>query len=434
MTIKKRDSNAILNSLAGGVVPSRGLHYIMVGRTEEAGQILSDLDNIKKGASFMKLFIGPFGSGKSFIQALIQQFAFKEKFVVAKADFGPGRRLYGTEGKAVATYTELMKNLATSTMPEGGALPTILDKWISDVQLQVVQDKNYDSVDFDNPSFVKDVELEISKIVSKMDDLVGGFDFARILTLYFKGFIEDDNEIQRKTLKWLRGEYATKTEARTDLGVRAIINDENYYDYIKVFSQFVRQIGYAGLVINLDEAINLYKITHPQTREKNYETILRIYNDTLQGNVEGLYITLGGTPEFLTDERKGLFSYGALKRRLESNRFETKEYRDLSQPVITITPLKQDETFVLLDKIKDIHAIHHGYAANVTNEEIMNFIRAEYERPGAEDNLTVGDIIRSFLGGLNILHQNPSINRSDVFGENETKPAATNINSRFSKM
>ncbi|MGE6556012.1 ATP-binding protein [Exiguobacterium artemiae] len=434
MKIKKRDSTAILNSLSGGVVPSRGLQYVMVGRTDEAKQILLDLNNVKKGSSVIKLFIGPFGSGKSFIQALIQQVAFNEKFVVAKADFTPERRLYGGDGKAVAIYTELTKNLAIATVPEGGALPTILDKWIGDVQAKVIQKKDYGSVEFDNPEFVKDVEKEITSVVSKMDELTGGYDFARILNLYFKGFIEDNNDLQRKAIRWLRGEYRTKTEARTDLGVRDIIDDNNYYNYIKVLSQFVKQIGYSGLVVNLDEGINLYKITHPQTRDKNYETILKIYNDTLQGNVEGLYISIGGTPEFLEDERRGLFSYGALKRRLQSNRFETNEYRDLSQPVIKLTPLKYNETYVLLQKLRDIHATHLEYKTTVTDEEIQRFIRQEYSKPGAEEHLTVGDTIRSFIGALNILQQNPNYDRVDMFGINEkTDITPSSIHSRFSR-
>ncbi|MCE0451557.1 ATP-binding protein [Brevibacillus sp. AF8] len=435
MKIRKKDSQAILNSLAGGVVPSRGLEYIMVGRAEEAKQILLDLQNIKKGTSIIKLFIGPFGSGKSFIQALIQQIAFKEKFVVTKADFTPERRLYGTEGKAVATYTELMKNMAIATVPDGNALPTILDKWISEVQSAVVLEKNYGSVSFENDEFVKDVEREITKIVSKMDELTGGFDFARVLTQYFNGFVHDNTELQRCALRWLRGEYTTKTEARSDLGVRDIIDDSNYYEYIKVMSQFIKQIGYSGMVVNFDEAINLYKITHPQTREKNYETVLKIFNDTLQGNVEGIYITFGGTPEFLEDERRGLFSYGALKRRLESNQFETVEYRDLSQPVIKLTPLKNEETFVLLQKIRDVHAVHFEYQKTITELEIMGFIQTLYSRPGAEDNLTAGDIVRQFIGALNVLHQNPTFDKTQIFGSmdtptNDTKPS---VHSRFQK-
>lgn len=435
MKIRKKDSQAILNSLAGGVVPSRGLEYVMVGRADEAKQILTDLENIKKGTSIIKLFIGPFGSGKSFIQALIQQIAFKEKFVVTKADFTPERRLYGSEGKAVATYTELMKNMSISTLPEGNALPTVLDKWIGEVQNQVVQDKDYGSVSFDDPEFIKDVEKEITRIVSKMDELTGGFDFARVLIQYFKGFINDNSELQRCSLRWLCGEYTTKTEARSDLGVRDIIDDSNFYEYIKVISQFVKQIGYSGLVVNLDEAINLYKITHPQTREKNYETILKIFNDTLQGSVEGLYITIGGTPEFLEDERRGLFSYGALKRRLESNQFETMEFRDLSQPVINLTPLKNEETFVLLQKIKDVHAAHYEYEANFTDQEILGFIQTLYSRPGAEENLTAGDIVRQFIGALNVLHQNPSYNRTQIFGkvDTSTTEAKSNVSSRFQK-
>ncbi len=419
MNIKKRDSSVILNALQGGVVPARGLQYIMVGRAEEANQILRELGNVKKGSSIIKFFIGPFGSGKSFMQALIQQIAFKENFVVAKADFTPERRLYGSEGKAVALYGELIKNLAVSTVPDGNALPTILDKWISEVQSKVAVENGYGSVEFTNPSFIKDVEVEINKTVTKMDALTGGFDFARILTLYFKGYIEDNSSLQRYALRWLKGEYATKTEARQDLGVRDIIDDSNYYDYLKVISQFVKQIGYAGLVINFDEAINLYKITHSQTRDKNYETILKIYNDTLQGNVEGLYITIGGTPEFLDDERRGLFSYEALKSRLQTNRFATNEHRDMSQPVIRLTPLRIEETFVLLQKVKDVHAAHYEYSTRITDDDIKRFIQIEYSRPGAEENITTRDVVRNFIGGLNILQQSPDVNPTLIFGEEE---------------
>lgn len=316
--------------------------------------------------------------------------------MVTKADFTPERRLYGSDQKAVALYTELMKNLSISTVPDGGALSTIIDKWINDVQAQVVKMRGYQSIELNNPTFIADVELEITRIVSKMDVYTGGYDFARILTQYYLGFIQDDSELQRKALRWIRGEYRTKMEARQDLGVRDTINDDNYYNYLKILSQFVRQIGYSGLVINFDEAINLYKITHPHTREKNYETILKIFNDTLQGNMEGLYINFGGTLEFLEDERRGLFSYGALKRRLETNRFETNEFRDLSQPVIKLKPLKHEETYVLLQKLRDIHAAHYGYQSTVTNEEMKQFIQHEYARPGALENLTVGEVVRGF--------------------------------------
>jgi hypothetical protein len=434
MNIKKRDSTAILNSLSGGVVPSRGLQYILVGRTQEATQILKDLEEVKKGTSIVKFIIGSFGSGKSFILALIQQIAFKGNFVVTKADFTPERRLYGSDQKAVALYTELMKNLSIATVPDGGALSTIIDKWITEVQEQVVRIRDYKSIELDNPTFIADVELEITRIVSKMDVYTGGYDFARILTRYYHGFIEDDHELQRKALRWVRGEYRTKMEARADLGVRDIINDDNYFNYIKILSQFVKQIGYSGLVVNFDEAINLYKITHPHTREKNYETILKIFNDTLQGNMEGLYITFGGTLDFLEDERRGLFSYGALKRRLETNRFETNEFRDLTQPVIKLKPLKHEETYVLLQKLRDIHAAHYHYQCSVTNEEMKRYIQQEYGRPGSLENLTVGEIVRGFLGALNILHQNPQYDRAEIFGEVTVPVTSTKVNSRFSRL
>ena len=432
MKIKKRDSSAILNSLNGGVVPSRGIQHIMVGRTDEAKQIMADLDQIKTGTSVIKFFIGPFGSGKSFIQGFIKQLAFNEKFVVAAADFSAERRLYANDGKAVAMYTEIMKNLSTATSPEGNALPVILDKWINDAMERTAQERGEEFPDLHDSQFLRAVEKQIRADVLKMDELTGGFDFANILVRYFQGFALDNEEKQRACLRWLRGEYKTKTEAKNDLGVREIITDANWYNYIKLLSQFVRTIGYSGLVLNLDEAINLYKIYHAGAREKNYETILQIFNDTLQGTIDGLYITIGGTPEFLEDERRGLFSYGALKRRLETNKFETAQHRDLLQPVINLTPLKADEMFILLQRLRDIHSANFDYQTVITNEEMKAFITKLYQRPGASDNLTAGEVTREFLGALNILYQNPSYNKSEIFGT-ASEPVSQNTSNRFTR-
>lgn len=434
MKIKKRDSAAIIDALSGGVVPRRGIQHIMVGRANESRQILKDLENVTEGASIVKFFIGAFGSGKSFIQGLIKQKAIQSNFVVTKADFSPEKRLYG-DGKAVTLYTELVNNLSTNTAPEGGALSAIIEKWITQVQTKVIEVKKYETVDFSNEEFIKDVEKEITEEVTKMDELSGGYDFARILSVYYRGFAEEDTDIQRKALRWLRGEYGTRTEAKADLQVRDIIDDSNYYNYLKVLSQFVKQVGYAGLVVNFDEAINLYKITHPQAREKNYETILTMFNDCLQGSFEGLYITFGGTPEFLEDERRGLYSYGALRRRLEVNRYETEEFRDLSQPVIKLSPLKQEELFVLLQRLREIHAVHYKYESSITDEELKNFIIKEFSVPGAEQHTTVGHVVKRFIDSLNILYQNPAFNKNEIFGRedtNEQEEAYPNVMSRFS--
>lgn len=434
MDIKKRDSLAILNALTSGVVPSRGLQYITVGRVAEMKQIASDLDSVKEGGSIVKFFIGPFGSGKSFIQAILQQIAFSGRFVVARADFTPERRLYDGDGRAVSLYSELIKNLSIQTMPEGNALPNILERWINDVQTTVVSTKGYGAVSFDDPQFVRDVEAEITKTVNQMDHLTGGFDFARIIAQYYRGFVEDNSELQRAAIRWLRGEYQTKTEARHDLGVREIIDDNNYYDYLKLLSQFVRQIGYSGLVVNLDEAINLYKINHQLSREKNYESILKIFNDTIQGALSGLYITFSGTPEFLEDERRGVFSYGALKRRVIPNQFETLEYRDLAQPVIRLTPLKIEETYVLLAKVRDIHATHNGYESRISDSAIESFLKTVYSRPGAVEHLTAGEVVRQFIGGLNILYQNADLDPNTVFTVSDSEAAPpTAVNARFKR-
>lgn len=419
MRIRKRDIAVILSSLAGGVVPNRGLEYIIIGREKEMKQIHQDLAVVKDGQqSLIKFFVGAYGTGKSFMQGYIRQVGFNKGFVVANADFTPDRRLYGNDGQAVALYSELMKNLSSKIAPYGNALPMILDQWIADVQNNIVESRGYDEVDLDNPEFVQDVEKEITKLISDMDELTGGYDFAKVLSIYFRSFVERNQELKRCALRWIRGEYSTKTDALRDLGIREIINDDNYYGYLKVISKFIRQIGYSGLIINFDEAINLYKITHSQARQKNYEVILTIYNDILQGNVEGLYITFSGTPQFLEDERRGVYSYQALKRRLKPG-FEDEEYRDLKQPVIRLTPITANETLALLMNLRDLHSIYYDYKPMVTNEEIKNFLLKFYERPGAEKYIILGDIIRQFISRLNVLYENPDMDRVKLFGKED---------------
>ncbi|TBL76131.1 ATP-binding protein [Paenibacillus thalictri] len=436
--IRKKESNAILQSLSGGVVPRTGLEHIIVGRRQETEQVMRELAQVRDGASVIKFFIGDFGSGKSFMLSIVRHIAFKEKFVVADVDFTPERRLYGGEGKAIATYSEFMKNLSTATRQDGGALQTIIEQWITNVQFAVQQENNLTDISYDDPKFVAAVKLKISSVLSQLEDLVGGFDFAKILGSYFDAYIQDNRHLQTCVLRWLRGEYATRTEARNDLGVRDIIDDQNWYDYLKLFSKFVTHVGYSGLVINFDEAINLYKISHAQTREKNYEIILSMFNDITQGKAEHMYVTYAGTSEFLEDDRRGLFSYEALKRRLVTNRFETAEFRDLAQPVIRLSTLRKEELFVLLQKITSIHSTHHNYQETITEQDLKGFLLSIYSRPGAEAMITPGEVVRDFIGALNVLHQNSAMDCTTIFKKvsdslHQSSAQATNVLQRFQK-
>jgi len=273
MRIKRRDSADILSALAGGVVPKRGLQYIMVGREAEMKQIREELRDIKEnGNSMIKFFIGAYGTGKSFMQNFVRQVGLEEGFVVTNADFTPHRRLYGSDNQAVALYNELIKNLSTKSAPQGNALPIILDQWIMGLRKKIMEDLDYeDKAVLEDSVFIRAVEKEIVKAVSQLDELTGGYDFAKVLSIYYKSFVKQDKEKQRQALRWLRGEYLTKTDTMRDLGIREIIDDSNYYAYLKVLCKFVRQAGYSGLIINLDEAVNLYKITHREARERNYD-------------------------------------------------------------------------------------------------------------------------------------------------------------------
>lgn len=416
--IKPKEATSIINSLIGGVVPKIGVQHITVGRSEEIDAFVKALDDVKSGHSMVKFWIGDFGSGKSFMLHLLNTVALKQKFVVSNADFTPDNRLYSNDGKGVALYTSIMDNVAIQTKPEGGALPTLMEKWIEQVITKTAEENNISLTDIRNEQYLSIIQKNIMKTINELSD-VGGFDFGTVVMKYYEGYIKDDEQLRRSALKWLKGEYKTKTEAKQDLGVREIINDSNYYDMLKNFCKLFVNMGYSGFMINLDEAINLYKISTAATREKNYEKILSIYNDCFQGKVTNIFFNFAGTKETLENERRGLFSYNALKTRLETNKFETSGVRDFAQPVIKLTPLDHNEVFVLLKKLKAIFDFNYKTQIEISDSEIHSFMEEMFNKPGASEFLTPREVIRDFLNILNILRQNPSLDKKKLFGEIE---------------
>jgi hypothetical protein len=416
--IKPKEATSIINSLIGGVVPKIGVQHITVGRSEEIDAFVAALEDVKNGHSMVKFLIGDFGSGKSFMLHLLNTVALKQKFVVANADFTPDNRLYSNDGKAVALYSAIMDNVAIQTKPEGGALPTLMEKWIEQVITKTATENNIPLTEIRKDEYLSLIQSNIVKTINELTD-VGGFDFGMVVMKYYEGYIKDDELLRRNALKWLKGEYRTKTEAKQDLGVREVINDLNYYDMLKNFCKLFVSMGYSGFMINLDEAINLYKISTSVMREKNYEKILTIYNDCFQGKVTNFFINFAGTKEVLENERRGLFSYNALKSRLETNKFETAEIRDFAQPVIRLMPLDHNEIFVLLKKLKDIFDFNYKTQIDISDIDIQQFMEEIFNKPGADEFLTPREVIRDFLNILNILRQNPDIDKTKLFGEIE---------------
>ncbi|HHX78958.1 MAG TPA: DUF2791 family P-loop domain-containing protein [Acholeplasmataceae bacterium] len=409
--IPKRIATTIMNSLKGGVVPRIGLGYITVGREQEINALLKDIEIIKDGGATFRFIVGRYGSGKSFLLQTIRSYAMDLGFVVVDADLSPERRLTGSSGQGVATYKELMQNMSIKTRTEGGALPVILQKWLLGVEAEIMEEKNISRNDL---SFQRHVESKIYEMIYKLEGVVSGFDFAKALLLYCEATYNLDEDIKSKVMKWFRGEYHTKTESKKELGINAIINDSNWYEYLKIYSLFFKEAGYSGLLVMIDELVNIFKVPNSITRQYNYEKILTLYNDTLQGKANNLGIIMSGTPEAIEDTRRGVFSYEALRSRLEDSRFANDEIRDLLAPIIRLSPLTSEETFVLIEKIAFIHSDLYEYDLKVTADDMMYFIKVEYERLGASKNLTVREVIRDFIEILNILYQHPEKTFHDI--------------------
>ncbi len=391
--VPKRIAAVIINSLKGGVVPRIGLPYITVGREKEIQAFLTDLGLIEDGGASFRFLVGRYGAGKSFLLQTIRTHAMGKDFVVADADLSPERRLQGGQGQGLATYRELIRNLSTKTRPEGGALNLVLNRWVQ---------------------AIGDDDNAMAAQLAPIEEMVHGFDFARMLRRYRNAVREGDEESQAAVTRWMRGEYRTKTEAKAELGVSCIIGDDDWYDYIKLLAAFLVGAGYKGLLVMIDELVNLYKIPNSVTRQYNYEKILTMYNDTLQGKAKNLGIIMGGTPQSIEDRRRGVYSYEALRSRLTQGRFAQEGMTDMLAPVIHLQPLTYEELLVLIEKLADIHAGYFGYERTLETAALVRFLQIEFGRVGADTHLTPREVIRDFIELLDIMCQNPQAKVEDL--------------------
>ena len=402
--IRPRERSAIIQSLRAGVTPRIGLEYIQVGRVNEVKALIEDLDNIEQGGSAFRIIIGDFGAGKSFFLQLIRYIALEKGMVVINADMSPDRRLFASNGQARNLYKELARNLATRAHPEGNAMIPLVEKFITE-QRRVADAEG------------KDVERVIKDKLNSLSELVDGYDFAQVIATYWKAYNEGNEDLKNNVIRYLRGEYTSRADARRDLGVRAIVEDNNVYDHIKLLARFVTQAGYKGLLVNLDEVVNLYKLPSQRARSSNYEQVLRILNDCLQGSAESLGFLLGGTLEFLMDQRKGLYSYEALHSRLAENTFaQIANVVDYHSPILMLQNLSPEEIYVLLCNIRNVFAGGNKDKYILPDEALKAFLEHCSKNIGDAYFRTPRNTIKAFVDLLSIVEQNPDLSWQSLIG------------------
>jgi hypothetical protein len=401
--LKPRDRDAIIQALRAGVVPKLGLRHIQVGRVREIEELVKDIDRIADGGSAIRFIIGEYGSGKTFFMNLIRLVALEKGLVVMFADLAPDRRIHATGGQARGLYAEMARNLSTRTKPDGGALASVVERFVSQAQ------RDAEARDLPTGNVIRER-------LAHFEELTGGFEFAEVVRRYWEGHETGDDELKSATLRWLRGEFTTRTDARKALGVRTIIDDASIYDHLKLMSAFVCEAGYKGLLVGLDEMVNIYKLTSAQARNANYEQILRILNDVLQGSAKNLGFLMGGTPEFLMNTRRGLYSYEALQSRLAENTFARGGLVDLSGPVIRLANLTPEDLFVLLSNIRAV--IQEGDHM-LPDDALEAFMTHCSDRIGESYFRTPRNTITAFVNLLAVLEQNPGVEWSDLIEQAE---------------
>lgn len=401
--ITSRERDAILQSLRAGVVPRSGQQHIQVGRATEIEALIKDIERVAEGGSAFRLIVGDYGSGKTFFLNLIRAVALEKKLVVANADLNPDRRFHATGGQARSLYAELMRNVSTRTKPDGAALTAVVERFVSNANQEAKASGQM-------------TEAVIQGKLSQLSEMVDGYDFAKVIEAYWRGFESGNDELKSSAVRWLRAEYSTKTDARNALGVRTIVDDANGYDFLKLFSRFVRLAGFGGFLVCFDELVNLYKLANTQARNSNYEQILRILNDSLQGTSVGLGVLFGGTPDFLLDPRRGLFSYPALQSRLADNPFAKKGLKDFSGPVLRLANLTPEDLYVLLGKLRYVYARGDASKYLVSDDALHAFMAHCSKTIGEAYFRTPRTTITAFVSLLAVLEQNPGQNWKDLLG------------------
>lgn len=412
-----RQSSAILQAFSNGVTPRIGLEHVVVGRKAETSALLDDLDNhVSKGGASFRLLVGPYGSGKSFMLQVIRNYALQRNFVVADADLSAERRLTGTGGQGVGLYRELLKNMAIRTRPEGGAFAPLLEHWINAVQENVLRTSNLSQND---PNFPRLVHLKIQEILKSVSALSNSFDFARVIFLYWQAFQAGDEVKMQRAIRWLRGEYQLLNEVRLELQVNSMVTDKNWYNYLKLFASFFKLIGYQGLVIFFDEAVNLYKISSSVSRNNNYEQLLTLFNDVNQGVAQHISLIFSGTPQLVEDPKRGLYSYEALRSRLQESRFTQAGQRSFSGPLIRLDALSNEEIFVLLQKLRDIHAHHYHYTSTISDQDLQQLMQVVTAQVGSAQQLTPREISRDLIEVLELLRRDTTLTFSEVIHKSD---------------
>ena len=412
--INPKEASVIIKSLEGGVVPSMGVQHLLVGRNREVEELIKILDTISDGGSDIRFWVGDFGSGKSFMLATIEQIALQKDFVVSSLDLNPSRRFYATDRKAVALYTEIIDNIKTKTARIGNVLNTIIEEWLNRI-FQIVADSYViDISEIIAGSKQKEVKNEILNTIGNFSAVGLSFEFGQALIKYYEAFIEDNRLLRTNALRWMRGDITTKTEAKKALGINQIINDDNWFDALKNMSELLLAIGYSGLVVNFDEAVNLYKIPQSVTRERNYERILNIYNECKSNIAKGLFINFGATRKTVFDENRGLSSYGALKGRLGNEESMDNKLVNTNRTVLGLKPLTNEEIYTLLENLVNVYNVNYKESISISEDEIVTYMEGQLNRPGADEFLTPRAVIKDFIEILDLKRQNPDQEIMDI--------------------
>lgn len=418
--ISKRDSNAVLRSLLGGVVPTRGLEHIAVGRERELEALTQDLDTVADGGASFRVLMGRYGSGKTFLGQMLCERALQRNFVIMKAELSQNTRFTGSAGQGQMLYRALLANAATKTRASGDALPLLLERWLNDIQVQV---ESEDGIGHLESAFRPAMQVRIHQSLGQIEGMVHGFDFSKVVLTYLDGHLADDERLKDASIRWIRGEYERITEVRQALNFRAIVDDGNWYEHLKILAGFVRQIGYRGLLVFIDEIDHIFKLSHRSSRDNNYERLLHLYNDTTQGHASHLGIVLGATLQVVEDKRRGMYSNEALRTRLQESSLVGAGMRDLAAPLIRLEPLDRDDILLLLENLLNVHALHYKWVPELSDSQRERFLDHLMHRPGADSLLTPREIVRDYLTVLNLLQQNPERGLDDILGGQDFQPS-----------
>jgi P-loop Domain of unknown function (DUF2791) len=306
--ISEQRRREVIDVLRRGTVPSHGLDALAVGIGRFEGAADQALDQAAVGGAAFKAIRGEYGAGKTFFSRWLAQRARARGFATSELQISENETpLHRLE----TVYRRLAEHLATAEFAPS-ALRQVVDAWFYALEQDVLAERG------DDGSAAGGAELErrVGELLEQRLAAVSGAApaFAPALRAYRRAVAAGDAALAEGLLGWLGGQPTVGSSIKRAAGIRGQLDHDGALGFLRGLLAVLRDCGYAGLVVVLDEVETLQRV-RGDIRDKALNALRQLIDDVDAGRFPGLVLVITGTPAFF-DGPQGAQRLAPLAQRL----------------------------------------------------------------------------------------------------------------------